>query len=114
MPAWGMATEFRTLDAARSVIDEVNALLRDRRHPLIHRAQLRDSVQSIAANIREGLGRGPGPDRNHFYRTARASAEEADEHLRVNRADGRIPPDVYWRLHHRLMTIVKMLNALIT
>jgi len=109
-----MATDFRTLDAARSVIDEVNALLRDGQQPLIHRGQLRDSVQSIAANLREALGRAVGPDRNHFYRMARASAEEADEHLRVNRADNRIAPATYWRLHHRLMTIVKMLNAMTT
>src|SRR4051812_48597163 len=108
----GMATSFRALEAARSVADEVNSLLRDRRRTLIHRRQLRDSVQSIAANIKEGTGRAAGPDRKHFYRIGRGSAEEADEHLRANRADGRLPADVYWRLHHRLMVVIKMLNIL--
>src|SRR3954469_13096744 len=106
-----MATQFRVLEAARSVADEVNLLLRDRHRTLIHRPQLRDSVQSVAANIKEGTGRAAGPDRNQFYRVARGSAEEGDEHLRANHADGRIPDDVYWRLHHRLMVVIKMLNV---
>jgi four helix bundle protein len=103
---------FRVLAAARAVVDEVNGLLRGSQHSLIHRSQLRDSVQSIPANIREGIGRQAGPDRKKSYRVARGSAEEADEHLRANYAEGRIPPSIYWRLHNRLIVIVKMLNAL--
>jgi four helix bundle protein len=107
-----MANSFRTLDAAHAVADEVNLLLRDRKLSLIHRGQLRDSSQSIPANVREGLGRDAGPDRNQFYRVARGSAEETDEHLRANFADRRMAPAIYWRLHNRLMVIVKMINAL--
>ena len=109
-----MANSFRTLEAARAVADEVNQLLRDRKVSLIHRGQLRDSAQSIPANVREGLGRDAGPDRNKSYRVARGSAEETDEHLRANFADGRIGRVIYWRLHNRLMVIVKMINALLS
>jgi four helix bundle protein len=105
--------EFRVLAVARAVADEVNTLLGRRKSPLIHRAQLRDSSQSIPANIREGMGRQPGPDRNQAYRYARASAEETDEHLRANFADRRLPPIVFRRLHNRCALIVKMLTEII-
>jgi four helix bundle protein len=109
-----MANAFRLLDAARAVADEISRLLRDQDLSLIHRSQLRDSAQSIPANIREGIGRDVGPDRNRSYRVSRGSAEETDEHLRANFVDGRISAVVYWRLHNRLVLIVKMLNILTT
>jgi four helix bundle protein len=105
-----MENSFRLLGAARAVADEVNVLLRPRNR-LIHRAQLRDSSQSVAANIREGMGRDPGPHRNQAYRDARGSAEETDEHLRANYADGRIPRPTFSRLRNRLIVIVKMIDA---
>ena len=101
---------FRVLEVARAVVDEINKLLGNRKLKLIHRAQLRDAAQSIAANIREGMGREPGPDRSRSYRYARGSAEEADEHLRANFADGRLPGVAYRPLHNRLALIVKMLD----
>src|ERR1041385_8228545 len=103
--------DFRLLEAARAVAGEVNRLMRNRQLSLIHRGQLRDAAQSIPANIREGMGRDSGPDRKKSYRTARGSAEETDEHLRANFADGRIPEAVYWRLHNRLILIVKMIDS---
>lgn len=109
-PPLSMSNTFRALGAARAVVDEISYLFRD--HDLLYRGQLRDSAQSIPANIREGIGRAIGPDRNKFYRVARGSAEETDEHLRANFADGRIAASIYWRLHNRLIVIVKMLNAL--
>ena len=78
---------------------------------MIHRAQLRDSAQSVPANIREGMGKDVGPDRNKSYREARGSAEETDEHLRANFVDDRIPRPTYRRLHNRLAVIVKMIDA---
>jgi hypothetical protein len=54
----------------------------------------------------------PGPHRNQAYRVARSSAEETDEHLRANFADGRIPPATYWRIHNRISLVVKMLTLL--
>jgi four helix bundle protein len=109
-----MATPFRVLQVARAVDDEVNSLLRDRRLRMIHRAQLCDSAESVPSNIREGWGRKKGPDRNVFYGYARSSAEETDEHLRSNFADERIPKVVFWRLHNRLMLVIKMLDSLMS
>jgi four helix bundle protein len=107
-----MAIPLRVFQAARAVADEIESLLLSRRPSLLHRAQLRDAAQSISANIREGTGRGPGPDRNRFYRFARSSADETDEHLRANLVAGRLPTAVYWRLHHRLVLIGKMLDSM--
>lgn len=107
-----MPNTFRALDASRAVVDEINRLLDDPHRSLLHRNQLRESAQSISANIREGLGREVGRDRNTFYRVARGSAEETDEHLRANVASGRMPENTYWRLHNRLMMLVKMLDSL--
>ena len=105
--------QFRVLEAARAVADEINKLLGNRKLSLIHRSQLRDAAESITANIREGMGRKPGPDRNQAYRFARGSAEETDEHLRANLADGRVSPVVYRRIHNRIALIVKMLTTII-
>ena len=107
-----MSNPFRVLQVARAVADEVNHLLRV--HSMIHRAQLRDSAQSIPANIREALGRDPGPDRKKSYRVSRGSAEETDEHLRANFADHRIPRAAFARLHNRLLLVVKMLDRLLS
>ena len=90
-----------------------NKLLGDRGLRLIHRGQLRDAAQSIPANIREGMGRKPGPHRNQAYRDARGSAEETDEHLRANFADGRIPTSHYTRLHNRIALVVKILTSIV-
>ena len=101
---------FLVLEVARAVADEINALLDNRKLRLIHRAQLRDSAQSTPANIREGMGRKPGPHRAQSYRDARASAEETDEHLRANFASRRVPIGAYRRLHNRIALVVKMLT----
>ena len=105
--------QFRLLEVARAVADETNKLLGNRQLRLIHRAQLCKSAQSIPANIREGMGRKPGLHRNHAYRHARGSAEETDEHLRANFADGRLPPAEFWRIHNRIGVVVKMLTIII-
>jgi four helix bundle protein len=105
--------QFRVLEVARAVADETNKLLGNRQLRLIHRGQLRDSAQSIPANIREGMGRKPGLHRNQAYRDARGSAEETDEHLRANFADRRLPPAEFWRIHDRIALVVKMLTTII-
>ena len=105
--------QFRVLEVARAVADEINSLLRNRQVRLIHRDQLRDAAQSVPANIREGMGRRPGPHRNQAYRHARGSAEETDEHLRANFEDGRLPPAAFWQMHNRIAVIVKMLSTII-
>lgn len=108
-----MSNDFRVLDAARIVVDEVSELLLAPRRKIIHRAQLSDAVGSITYNIREGYGRGVGDDRKRFLRTARASAEETDEQLRTNFAAKLIPAKQYWRLHNRIIVVTKMLDSLL-
>ena len=105
--------QFRALEVARAIADEVNVLLGRRKPRLIHRVQLQKSSQSIPANIREGMGRKPGAERNQAYRYARGSAEETDEHLRANVVDGRVAPEAFRRLHNRCALVVKMLTEII-
>jgi four helix bundle protein len=80
---------------------------------LLHVTQLRDSVQSISANIAEAFGRGKGRDRAHPLEIARGEAEEAIQHLGANFRSNRIPPADYWPVHNLLVVIVKMLNSLL-
>jgi four helix bundle protein len=102
----------RVLEAARMVVDVVNTLLNNRRLP--NAKQLRDAAESIPANIQEGFGRSAGPDRNQFLRFARASAEETNDRLRSRFGAKHVPAEVYWPLHHRLVTIVRMLSNLMS
>ena len=55
--------------------------------------QLMRAAESVAANIAEGYGRGPGRDFARFLRVAGASAAEVESHLRVAEACGRLPAD---------------------
>jgi four helix bundle protein len=105
-----MDEPWRVLEAARSVVDEINQLLDQRR--LFYHDQLREAAGSITSNIREAFGRQPGRARNQFLYYARGSAEETDERLRANYRRNNLSRKTYWRLHHRLMVIIKMLNAL--
>ena len=105
-----MKPALRVLDAAQMVVDDINRLLR--RQELPNADQLRHAAESIAANIQEGFGRDPGPDRNRFIRFARGSAEETSERLRARFAAEEIPASIYWPLHHRLVAIVRMLTNL--
>ena len=101
------------LDAADVVADEINRLIDASSRRLIHVQQLRKSAQSIAANIAEGFGRGPGRERDHSLRIARGEAEETIRHLRANYETSRITKADYWRLRNRLATIVRMLSSLL-
>ena len=107
-----MSGRYPLIDAARTVADEINELIDHSRRRLIHTTQLRKSAQSIPANIREASGRRRGPDREQFYRFARASAEETDEHLRANFSARRLPSQTYLRLHNRLTLIVRILKSM--
>jgi four helix bundle protein len=107
-----MAEPMRVLEVARAVVDEINELLDKRR--LFYHEQMRESAGSITANIREALGRRAGRERKQFLVYARASSEETDERLRANFRRKNLPEPQYWRLHHRLVVIVKMLNAWIS
>jgi four helix bundle protein len=106
-----MTRRYPLMDVARAVADEINELIDGSRRRLIHRRQLRDAAQSITANIREASGRRRGPEREHFFRFARGSAEETDEHLRANFAAQRLPSHTYLRLHNRIALIVRILKS---
>jgi four helix bundle protein len=54
------------LGAARAVVDELNRLLGVRPPRLLYSSQLREAAQSIPANIREGMGRRKGAEREQF------------------------------------------------
>ena len=101
------------LDASVRATDRVNLLIdRRSRTRLLHVNQLRRSSQAISANISEGFGRGPGPDRMRYLRMARGEAEETIRHLASNFRAMRITPKEYWSLHNLLVVIVKMLHSL--
>jgi four helix bundle protein len=107
-----MTGNLRVLDAAQAVVDEINELLDRRKGKFLYVDQIRESAGSITASIREAYGRRKGPERNQFPRYARGSAQETDERIRANYRANRLPAKQYWRLHHRLAAIVKMLNSL--
>ena len=109
----GNHRDLAVLDAADYVADEVNQLIDGGPHQLIHVGQLRNSAQSISANISEGFGRGKGRERNRALRVARGEAEETIRHLRANLQSERITQAAFWRLRNRLITIVKMLTRLL-
>jgi four helix bundle protein len=106
--------DLAVLDAADQAADEINRLIDEAPRRLIHVTQLRDSAQSIAANISEGFGRGKGGERTHALRVARGVAEEAIRHLRANLESERINETVLWRLRNRRITIVKMITSLLS
>jgi four helix bundle protein len=108
-----MQNPLRVLDAARSVVEEVDQLLDADRQQLLRKNQLRESAGSIAANIREAYGQRRGRGRAKFFIHARGSAEETDEHLRANFNAKRIADSAFWRLHNRIAVIVRMLGRLI-
>ena len=101
------------LDAANKAADGVNRLIDASERRLLHVAQMRDSVQSISANISEGFGRGKGRDRARPLEIARGEAEETIQHLSANYRSNRIVAREYWPLRNLLVVIVKMLNSLL-
>jgi four helix bundle protein len=101
------------LEAAQLASERVNSLIDESRRKLLHVAQLRDSVQSIPANIAEGYGKGTPGEIAKSLRTARGESEETIRHLRSNLAAKRITARQYWPLHNLLVVIVKMLDSLL-
>ena len=107
-----MGNPLRLIDVSRLVLEEIEHVVYKSPKRLLHDDQLRKAAQSISANIREAYGRRAGAERNQFFRYARGSAEETDEHLRTNFVTSRIPPRRYWQMHNRLIVIQRMLTTL--
>jgi four helix bundle protein len=111
--AWHTATSMSSTPPQRAA-DMLDALIA--RHPgrqLLHVSQMRRCLQSIAANISEGFGRGKGRDRNRSLEIARGETEEAIRHLSANYRTSRIDPSEYWPFHNLLVVIAKMLTSLL-
>jgi four helix bundle protein len=106
-----MTNPLRVMDAARSIVEEVDRLLDT--GELLRQGQLRESAESIASNIREAYGQRPGRARAKFFVHSRGSAEETDEHLWANFKARRLDESVFWRLHNRIAVVVRMLTKLI-
>ena|SRR5579859_5980995 len=103
----------RVLDAATSFAVDIDRLIETSRPRLIDAAQLRAAANSIGANIAEAYGREAGPDRLHFFRIARGSAEEALQHLRVNYRANRISTPTFRSLNNLGIIIIRMIDGLI-
>jgi four helix bundle protein len=106
--------DLNVLDAAEQLVQMVNELIDQApRGRLLHVQQLRDAVQSIVANIREGFGREPGGARRNSIGIARGETEEAIGHLRENFSASRVPAPQYWPIYNRLLVLSKMLTRLL-
>jgi four helix bundle protein len=107
-----MADEFRLMQLIREVARETRRLIATARPRLLDEDQISRALGSIGRNVREGYGRRKGPERNQFLRYARGSAEEVDQGLKDNFEVERIEEKQFWRLHHRLTLICKMLTSI--
>jgi four helix bundle protein len=107
--------DLNVLDAAEQAATWVTALIdRWRRPPLLHARQLRDSAQSVVANIAEGFGRGTSRARARSPAITRGKAEEAIRHPSANCRANHLGPKVYRPVHHLPVVIVKMPNPQLT
>jgi four helix bundle protein len=104
--------DLHVLDVAEQVVNELIELSSLPRCRLLFRAQLLDSAHGICRNIAEAFGRGTKPDRDRVLFIARGEAEETLENLAPNFRARRMEPGVFWRLHNRVVTIIKMLDEL--
>ena len=110
MPSPG---SLRVIDAAEDFAVAINRLLKNRTKPVTYADQLRRSVGSVGANLVEGYGRGPGPDRLNRYRTAKAECEETLSWLRSAHRLGEIAGKDFYALSNRGIVIARMISALI-
>ena len=100
------------LDAAELIVAEVVQLTTAKSSRLLFKAQLLKAAESVYANIGEAFGRATKADRNRSLGIARAEAEETIKHLRANKTANRIEAKTYWRLHSRLVTVIRMISSL--
>jgi four helix bundle protein len=109
MPARGT---LRVIDAAEDFAVDVSQCFSGRRRSKLHADQVRRAAASVCANLIEGFGRGPGPDRIRLYRIARASCEEALGWIRLSYRISELPSRDFFRLTNRGVVISRMINHL--
>jgi len=106
MPAPGT---LRVIDAAEDFAVDLKQCFTGRGRSKRHADQVCRAAASVCANLIEGYGRGPGPDRIRLYRIARASCEEALGWIRLSYRASELPPRDFFRLSNRGIAISKMI-----
>ena len=107
--AMGPRPNLSVLDAARAVADTIQRFLGTNGSVPGARALAR-AARSMAVNIAEG-SRTSGDVRDRCFCNARSFAAETREHWRLAFATEQLQPWVYWPIQHRLVTIVRILDA---
>jgi four helix bundle protein len=97
------------LDAAELAAERLNRLIdRIGHRRLLHVSQMRESAQSVGANISEGFGRATRAERDNKLRYAVGEAEETLCHFRANLRLDRISKGDYWPVYNVYRTVIKM------
>jgi four helix bundle protein len=107
--------ELRVWQSARSLKKDLYRLLdtdKFRGEPRL-RDQLREAAASAVSHISEGYARFEPADQARFYRIAKASLVECQNHLVDAMDRGLISDPIRRRFDDRILTIVKPLSALI-
>ena len=76
-------------------------------------SQVRRAAGSVAANLAEGCGRLPGPDRARFFQIAMGSACELEYHLLLARDLGFLDQQTYVGLNSQVVEAKRMLAVLL-
>ena len=102
------------LDAAEGAAVLVDDFIHRSGRRLAEARQLRKAAMGVPLNISEGFARALRADRDYKLRVARGEAEEAMSCLRTNYRSGRVRRVDFRPLHNRYVTIVKMLDSLLS
>ena len=111
----GRSHGLRVWHAARLYAAEINVVVAQlpKRTPVGLRSQLTTAARSVSNCIAEGAGRGTRGERLHYYRMARGSLEETQDHLRELKECALIDRATFFRLWNRSQVIDRMLAKLI-
>jgi four helix bundle protein len=110
----GKSNGLKALELAQLMVKEVRDAIDDfpKREPLNLRAQLGGAVNSVAANIAEGYGRGATAERHNRLRIARGCLEETQSHLNVAPDSEYISKKTFYRIWNRTVTLDRMIAKL--
>jgi four helix bundle protein len=102
----------RVIDAAEDFAIDVHRCFSGRRRRKSYAEQASRAAASVYANLVEGFGRGPGPDRMRLYRYARSSCEEALGWIRLSHRIDELASRNFYRLTNRGVAIIWMIRGL--